>query len=291
MKFHNTLLQRFKYHLCVGALLMIFTLSANPINAQSPAELNWVKKHKAYPYGFLSLQGGAQTTLAEGIGARKLFTPIASVSLGYQINPYIGLRANVSGWKNKGYLASLQQKYAYKYVNYDLDLLLNVSQFLASSNYKNTNVFLVGGLGINHGISNRQMRQWVASGQHTSTYPWRRHAFYNARVGVLVEHALTRHLAVNIEATANNVGDRYNSIANGHGDWQIQVLCGVSIRFGHKKNPHFDPNFGIEDTPELQFEEVSTALEETEAVEEVEEATADDDEEEEEASEEPALAN
>ena len=270
------------------ALATLFCLSTS---AQTQADINWYKEYKAYPYAFVSVQGGAQTTLADGMRASRLFTPIAAISVGYQFTPYIGLRANFSEWNNKGYYKPLGQKYSYKYINYDLDLMLNVWQWLFSSSYKKTNVFLIGGIGLNQGLSNKTMRGWVESGQNPSTYPWRRHAFYNVRMGVLLEHNLTRHLAVNIEATANNVADRYNSIANAHGDWQIQVLCGLTIKFGHKKNPYHDPNYGVADTPELQFEEVGSGETVETVTEVVEEEASEDDEEEEETDGEATPAN
>ena len=260
-------------------LLVAATLMCGRMSAQTQAELNWYKSYKAYPYAFVSMQGGAQTLLSQDLAARKLFQPNVAVSAGAMFTPYIGARFNVSGWKSKSYLSSLERKYAFKYVGYNLDLLLNASQFFGKSSYKDFNVFLIAGLGLNQGVSNKQMRSWVDAGLHNSSYPWRHRVFYSMRFGLQLEKNLTRWLAVNVECSANNFADRFNSIANGHGDWQLQVMAGLTFKFGHKKNPYHDPTYGVEDTPELLFEETAEDTAVEEAVADDDESEADDEEE------------
>ena len=44
-------------------------------------------------------------------------------------------------------------------------------------------------------------------------------------------------MALNLEVTANNYHDRFNSKLNGKGDWQVQGLVGLTFKFGRCKAP------------------------------------------------------
>jgi len=48
---------------------------------------------------------------------------------------------------------------------------------------------------------------------------------------------ISKHLGVNLEVTANNLHDRFNSKQNGHGDWQANALVGLTYKFGFRKRP------------------------------------------------------
>lgn len=218
--------------LLVAALTMATALTAT---AQSQADKNWSKDYKPYPYVFLGLQGGCETTFTPDESANRLFMPVGAVQLGAMFNPYVGARFDVNGYRNKGAIPA-GKTYYYNYVNYDADVLVNLSSIFCPKNYHSTNVYLLGGVGLNYAWHNDDMNKMTMSGEYSAPYAYKNRLFHNFRVGAMIEQNLCKNVAVNIEVNANNVHDRYNSKVGTHGDWQLNILAGLTFKFGYKKN-------------------------------------------------------
>ena len=121
----------FKYkNLFATALLMLgFTAAANAQDADDGLD------YKPYPYVFVGVQGGAQTTFTN-YDQLKLITPTTSLSIGSFFTPVVGARLHFNGMWNKGGFknATIDQKYDYKYLTSDLDLMLNLVTLFGRKN-------------------------------------------------------------------------------------------------------------------------------------------------------------
>lgn len=195
------------------------------------------KDYQPYPYAFISLQGGGQVTFTD-YKSTDLLTPIGAVSVGGMFAPAVGARLNVSGWMNKGGLKSLEQTYDFNYVTSNLDVLINLSNvFCPKKVVHPLNVYLIGGVGLAYAWENDDFNalKSVAPDRNLNLAWKEDRLVHNFRVGMQLEANLSKHWGVNLEVTANNLGDRFNSKLNGRGDWQVQGLVGLTYKFGFKK--------------------------------------------------------
>ena len=192
---------------------------------------------RSYPYFFAGIQGGAQTTFTN-YDATKLITPIGGVNVGAMLAPAVGARLHVSGINNKGGFRYSGQKYDYNYAVTDLDLMLNLCRVFAPGKETLMDLYLIGGAGFGVTWNNDDFKHLAASAladgnQHLG---WDDRRFvHNFRVGLQLEANVSKLIGINLEVTANNLQDRFNTKINGHGDWQLQALLGVNFRFGGKK--------------------------------------------------------
>ena len=211
------------------ALLFAGTM---PISAQEPEDGDM--DYKPFPHMFVGVQGGAQTTFTN-YDQLKLITPTASVYFGGWFTSVIGARLHVNGIWNKGGYDDADQdfRYNYKYVNPNLDLMLNMCTLFGKKDVYPINFYLLGGIGINYSWDNDEAYAQKA----VLTKAWKNHRInHNARVGFQVDVPLAKHWGMNLEVAANSISDRYNSKVGGKDDWSLTAQLGLSYRFGFKKN-------------------------------------------------------
>lgn len=222
-----------KINTLVAALLL--GMSAQNVSAQDYSDLDY----KPYPYAFVTLQGGGQVTFTN-YDASKLITPVGAVSVGGMFAPSVGARLNVSGWKGKSGLQSLGKTYEYNYATSNLDLMLNLTNIIMQKDHVYpVNFYLIGGVGLTYAWDNDELMSFIpAATDPNLNYAWKNDQFvHNFRAGVQMEANLSKHIALNLEVTANNMGDRFNSKTNHRGDWQLQAFAGITFKFGHKQKP------------------------------------------------------
>ncbi len=200
--------------------------------------------YKPFPYMFVGLQGGVQTTLTNYDNS-KLFTPTASVSFGAWFTPIIGARLHVNGIWNKGGIEDedlgLDEKYDYKYVTTDIDLMLNLVTLFGKKNYYPVNLYLIGGIGLNVAWDNDDA---LAINNSTTLMPfaWEDTKLsHNARVGLQLDWNVCKHMSINLEVDANSLKDRYNSKTCCKDDWSLTAQLGLAFKFGYKKKPAPEP--------------------------------------------------
>ena len=211
------------------AVAALATCVAAPVMAQEAEDEGL--DYKPFPYMFVGLQGGGQTTLTN-YSFTKLITPTASVSFGAWFTPVVGARLHVNGLWNKGGVESNDLTYNYKYATTDLDLMLNLVNLFGRKNYSPLNVYLIGGIGLNTAWDNEE----AYAMKNIMPLAWKGTRLnHNARVGVQVEYNLCKNLGVNLEIAGNSVGDRYNSKTNEADDWQFTAQVGLAYKFGYKK--------------------------------------------------------
>ena len=196
---------------------------------------NCCSQKKDYPYAFVGVQGGAQTTFTN-YKASKLITPIGAVSVGGMFTPVIGARLHVSGINEKGGLKSLDKTYDYKFVTSDIDLMLNLCNTFAPKKHHVLNAYLIGGFGLGYAWDNDDLHALSNAATENLTLAWKDNRLvHNFRVGMQLEAELCRAVGLNLEVTANNYHDRFNSKLNGKNDWQVQALLGLNFKFGRGK--------------------------------------------------------
>ena len=203
-----------------------------PISAQEPEGGDM--DYKPFPHMFVGVQGGAQTTFTS-YDQLKLITPTASVYFGGWFTSVVGVRLHVNGvWNKGGYDdANTDFRYNYKYVNPNLDLMLNMCTLFGKKDVYPVNVYLLGGIGINYSWDNDE----AYAQKDILTKAWKSNRVnHNARVGFQVDVPLAKHWGMNLEVAANSISDRYNSKVNGKDDWSVTAQLGLSYRFGFKKN-------------------------------------------------------
>ena len=142
-------------------------------------------------------------------------------SFGGYFNPIVGTRIHVSGYENKGGIKELDKTYEYKYVNSNIDLLLNVTNMFSQNKDRVFNLILFGGIGLQYAWDNDDLNGM--SGIQTTQMPkiWDDNLLsHNIRAGLQLDFNITKHFGINMELAANNTSDRYNSKTNNSNDWQ-----------------------------------------------------------------------
>lgn len=220
---------KFKLFLAAAALM----LGGAHVNAQNSDDS---KNYKPYPYMFVGIHGGAQTTFTN-YDMTKLVTPVTGVSFGSYFTPSVGVRLHVNGWQNKGGIKSLNQTYEYNSVTSNLDLMLNLTNLFSKKDNHVFNVILIGGIGLNYAWENDDLMN-IPNYQSIAPLAWKDDRLsHNARVGVQFDLNLAKHFGLNLEIAANSLSDRYNSKTNSKDDWKATASLGLVYKFGFKKKP------------------------------------------------------
>ena len=208
-------------------LLTACCLMASVANAQDE------EKVLVYPQLFVGVQSGIQTTLTD-YNNWKLITPTGSLSLGAFFTPVVGARLHFNGFWNKGgyYDDTEDFKCEYKYLSTNIDLMVNMVTLIGKKNYYPLNLYLIGGLGLNCAWGNDDA--YAHQNKMLLAYDNTR-CSHNARLGVMRDYDVSKHVSINLEVSANNLNDRYNSRKSDKGDWQITTQLGVAYKFAGKK--------------------------------------------------------
>lgn len=209
-------------------LLLTFALVVTTFGVR--AEEN-SEKAVAYPYAFIGLQGGGQTTFTD-FNNFKLITPTASVSVGVQFTPVFGARLHANGLWNKGGVKAIDQKYSYNYETTNLDAMINLVNLFSKGDYHPWNVYLIGGVGMNYAWNNDDAEKL---GLYLPLADKKNSLSHNFRVGAMLDYNISRRWSVNLEVSANSLNDRYNSKFSGSDDWQLTAQLGVTYKFAKKK--------------------------------------------------------
>ncbi|WP_302577307.1 OmpA family protein [Phocaeicola barnesiae] len=162
---------------------------------------------------FIQGQLGASYSLGDA-DFGKLVSPAGAISVGKYFNPTIGARLSISGWRGRGGNGEGRPAYGFYYGAATVDGLLNLSTLFAGKNPDRLfNASLIAGIGYNH-------RFEPNSGS------------FMGRLGLQGSIRLNDAFALNLEALANGVSDRWNK-KDDHGfDSYYNVLVGITYKFG-----------------------------------------------------------
>lgn len=219
----------------------LFLLLAAICTLNASAQENG-KDYEPYPYTFIGVQGGGQITLTD-ISASNLITPIGAVSVGRFFIPGMGARLNVQGWKSKsGYkVGGKEYAFDYKYITTDIDFLFNLCNIFSPKRVHPLNVMLIGGFGFNYAWDANGYNSLARQLQLSEPTTWTDSRIsHNIRLGAALEANVSKHIGINLEVTANNTDDRFNSKRDNCDDWQLNALVGLTYKFGFRKKRQSD---------------------------------------------------
>ena len=188
------------------------------------------------PNWTIQLQGGAAYTRGEA-SFGKLISPAANLSVGYKFHPMVGMRVGVGGWQAKGAAAQVGELYNFNFVQGNADLMLDLSSMFGGFNHRRVaNVYVFAGFGAIGAFKNDQAIALAET--YTFDYLWTGSKFFAAgRFGTGIDFRCSDRVSLGLEANANIMSDKFNSKKAGNVDWQMNLLAGITYRFGKNYRP------------------------------------------------------
>ena len=183
------------------------------------------------PHAYLQLQGGAAHTIGEA-EFMDLISPAAALNLGYQFSPVFGMRLGASGWQGKGGWVSPAQTYDFKFVQGNLDLVLDLASLFGGFNPdRAVSPYLFAGGAYAYGFENGATN--LNTGDYNLEYLWdESRGFLGGRFGLGLNFRLSDAVALTLEGNSSLLSDRFNSKRADNPDWQINALAGIKINLG-----------------------------------------------------------
>ena len=185
----------------------------------------------SYPYNFISLQGGAQTTFTNH-KFTDLITPQVALSAGRYFNSKVGARLHLQGWQIK---SAITDTYKFNAITGDIDLLMNMSNIInPNRSCDKFDWVLLAGFGVNYGWDFDEFNtQNNALAINPNPYLCgTKHSSYNTRLGMQFNYNLSDKLALGLEVDGNMKNDEFNLKRNYNPDFQVQALIGLTYKFG-----------------------------------------------------------
>src|SRR5690554_4098971 len=184
------------------------------------------------PHFFTQWQAGAAHTLGEA-AFKDLISPAGAVNLGYQFSPLFGMRLGASGWQGKGGWVAPAQVYDFKFVQANLDFMLDIrSMFNGFNPDRVFNPYLFAGGAYAYGFENDEANA-LNTGTYDLEYLWQDNkGFPGGRVGLGLDFRLSNAISFMIEGNANILSDHFNSKKAENPDWQFNALAGFKINLG-----------------------------------------------------------
>ena len=187
-----------------------------------------------YPYNFISLQGGAQTTFTNQ-KFTDLITPQVALSAGRYFNSKVGARLHLQGWQVKG---TISDTYKFNAITGDLDLLLNLTNIFSPNRFSDKfDWVLVAGFGVNYAWDFDEFNT-MNNALAINPNPYlcgTKHSSYNSRLGTQFNFNLSDKLALGLEIDANMKNDEFNLKRNYDPDLQWVGLIGLTYKIGQCK--------------------------------------------------------
>lgn len=215
--------------------ICMFTLILLPMFASAQAgEIKEEGKTVFKPHAYLQLQGGAAHTLGEA-KFMELISPAAALNLGYNFSPVFGMRLGASGWQGKGGWVAPAEVYDFKFVQGNLDLILDLASLFGG--FKPDRVvspYLFGGGAYAYGFENDGAIALDSKiGNYDLEYLWKdSRGFLGGRAGLGFNFRLSDAVALTLEGNASLLDDHFNSKRADNPDWQFNALAGIKINLG-----------------------------------------------------------
>lgn len=221
-----------------SALAFATLFAANAVAQECPAKAEaqdlgyWPQ-----PYGFVQAQGGLNTIFSPG----KQFNPTFSLGAGYMFSPAVGLRLHANGYEAKNGFRAVNDTYKFKYINSNLDVLVNLTNFGKTHNHL-VNLYLVAGVGLAYAWDNDEF-QAIANAKTVEdcSNAWGKGTTresllsHNIRAGLLLDFNIAKHWSLGAEVDINNLSDRFDSKYNDNCDWMATAQLSLTYKFGFKK--------------------------------------------------------
>ena len=216
------------------------------------------------PHWYVQVQPlGAQYTLGE-ISFGDLISYNVQAAIGRQFTPVWGARLAVNAWQSKGgskyAIANKEYSWKWNYVAPTIDGTINLSNAICGFNPNRVfNLSAFAGIGLNIGFGNDEAADadkairamgTITSPINNQTYSTNQGLDYlwdgtkvrlMGQFGLIADFKLSDNWAINLEASANTLNDKYNSKKAKNWDWYFNALLGVKYNFGKTYSTRFIP--------------------------------------------------
>ena len=215
------------------------------------------------PHWYVQVQPvGVQYTLGE-VDFGDLLSYNVQAAVGRQFSPLWGARLAVNAWQSKAgskfELSNQEYKWKWNYVAPTVDATFNLSNAICGFNPNRVfNLSAFAGIGLNIGWNNKEaatadagIRNMVGKvGTDGKTYGDVKGLEYlwdgtkvrlMGQFGLIADFRLNDNWAINLEASANTLNDKYNSKKAKNWDWYFNALLGVKYNFGKTYSTRFIP--------------------------------------------------
>ena len=214
------------------------------------------------PHWYVQVQPvGVQYTLGE-VDFGDLLSYNVQAAVGRQFSKLWGARLAVNAWQSKAGskfdISNQEFKWKWNYVAPTIDATFNLSNAIAGFNPNRVfNLSAFAGLGLNIGFSNKEaatadegiraMGTKVVNGTTYTTNQGLEYLWDGTKVrlmgqfGLIADFKVSDNWAINLEASANTLNDKYNSKKAKNWDWYFNALLGVKYSFGKTYTSRFIP--------------------------------------------------
>ena len=215
------------------------------------------------PHWYIQVQPvGVQYTLGE-VDFGDLLSYNVQAAVGRQFSPLWGARLAVNAWQSKAGskfdLANKEFKWKWNYVAPTVDATFNLSNAICGFNPNRVfNLSAFAGIGLNIGWKNDEAAtadqgiraMGTVLGTNGTTYTTNQGLEYlwdgtkvrlMGQFGLIADFRLNDNWAINLEASANTLNDKYNSKKAKNWDWYFNALLGVKYNFGKTYSTRFIP--------------------------------------------------
>ena len=183
---------------------------------------------------FLLPQVGVNWVEGEASFSKQL-APGAALSAGYQLTPLWGVRAGISGWQAHNWQAHPMVKYKWNFIQPQVDVTMSLTNLFGrwkSRRWLNAYAFL--GFGMAFAFNNDEAKRLQESGGNFEELWTGSKTMPAIRGGIGGDVRLSERWALNVEAVANLLPERFNSkIGKKGGDWLVGLMIGVRYALGH----------------------------------------------------------
>ncbi len=222
-----------------------------------------ITEYTYVPNWYIQGQFGGQETLGE-TSFKKLLSPNAQIAVGYNFNPYFGLRLAANSWRSKGALEFNRTfnpydqngkpldpisvgnyRWKWNYIAPTVDVTFNLTNLLWGYNPNRVvDVDLIGGVGANIAWKNKEANEVNADLTKLSNavgedlglaYNWTgTKTRFVGQFGLDANFNVSKHVSIGLELMANVLPDTYNSKKAYNADWYFNGLVGIRYTFGQK---------------------------------------------------------
>lgn len=217
-----------------AGLLAVAALAPGLAMAQEKEGYRLVEPEKVVfnPYWFGQAQVGAGYTINEGNFGDGI-SPAAAINFGYRPLHWFGFRFGASGWQGKGKVLGPDMKYKFDYVQGNLDAMVSLTNLFCGFNPKRVcDFYLAVGIGGAYGFHNNDAVDYKAQYPLHFQKLWNNRWFLAGRGALGVDFRCSDYVAINVEANGNLLPDSFNSKNGDNSDWQLNLLVGVTWKFG-----------------------------------------------------------
>lgn len=224
------------------AIVMLFVSCVTVLAQEDDEEEAYQLGYKPVPYGFVQLQGGVGTPLPFADSFSSGIKPTASVGVGAMFGRTVGARLHVNAWESTGVLNQnpFGGSSTFNYVNTNIDLMVNVTNFFRHRSNYLFNLYVLGGPGWkyywnNNTCSDATIKEMQRTGVQAPGENQEKSTMHgvNFRAGVLMDFNIHKHWNIGLEVDIND--NRYGTSGTVPVDGLVTAQLSLTYKFGHKK--------------------------------------------------------